>query len=232
MSAYEAVNPPGWSVLVEQPVDEAFEPVYASMLRTVVLLLVGLALAVVASLLLARRMVTPIRALQEGAARIGAGALDQQIAVHTGDELETLADTFNQMTAQLASRTPTWSRRSRNGPATSPSRSNSRRRPPRSCGSSRARPTTSSRSSTPSPSAPPASATRTTPRVAYGRRDICARSRATRADRGTAERLTPASDTARCRRAAVPDRRRPSLGEPSPSAGRSISTMSAAAFGG
>jgi signal transduction histidine kinase len=56
---------------------------------------------VVASLILARNMVRPIQALQAGAAQIGAGALDQRIDVKTGDELEILADRFNQMAAQL-----------------------------------------------------------------------------------------------------------------------------------
>src|SRR6185436_456922 len=65
------------------------------------LLLAGLILSVLASVYLARLMVTPIRALQEGAARIGAGQLDQRIEVHTGDELETLADQFNTMGERL-----------------------------------------------------------------------------------------------------------------------------------
>jgi signal transduction histidine kinase len=46
-------------------------------------------------------MVTPIRTLQEGAARIGAGDLGHRIEVRTGDELETLGEEFNQMTARL-----------------------------------------------------------------------------------------------------------------------------------
>ena len=46
-------------------------------------------------------MTTPIHALEAGAARIGAGALDQRIDVKTGDELEGLADQFNRMAAQL-----------------------------------------------------------------------------------------------------------------------------------
>src|SRR5256712_11232121 len=46
-------------------------------------------------------MVTPIQALQAGAARIGAGELDQRIDVRTGDELEALGDQFNSMAAQL-----------------------------------------------------------------------------------------------------------------------------------
>ena len=69
---------------VEQPADEAFAPLYASLTRTGILLLVGLIIAGFASLLFARRMVTPIRALQEGAARIGAGDLDQRIELCEG----------------------------------------------------------------------------------------------------------------------------------------------------
>ena len=71
------------------------------MLRTAVLLVAGLVLAVLVSLFLARRMVTPIRALQASADRIGAGALDARIDVHTGDELESLGNAFNRMAAQL-----------------------------------------------------------------------------------------------------------------------------------
>ncbi|MBA2446807.1 MAG: GAF domain-containing protein [Chloroflexi bacterium] len=101
LSAYEGIDPPGWSVFVDQPLEEAFQPLYASLLRTLLLLLAGLGISLLASLFLARRMVTPIHSLQQGAARIGAGALDQRIEVRTGDELEALAEEFNRMTAQL-----------------------------------------------------------------------------------------------------------------------------------
>jgi signal transduction histidine kinase/CheY-like chemotaxis protein len=101
LTAYETVTPPGWIVFVDQPLEEAFAPIFASVARTVLLLGLGVLLAVLASLVLARRMVRPIQALQAGAARIGAGALDQRIEVRTGDELEALAEEFNQMTAKL-----------------------------------------------------------------------------------------------------------------------------------
>jgi signal transduction histidine kinase len=101
LTAHWPINPPGWTVFVEQPVEEAFQPLAASAVRTAALLLVGLGLAVLASLILARRMVQPIQALQEGAARIGSGALDQRIEVRTGDEVEALAEEFNRMTERL-----------------------------------------------------------------------------------------------------------------------------------
>jgi len=101
IAANATIAPLGWTVFVEQDAQEAFAPLYASMLRTGVLMLLGLLLALGASAILAGRMVRPIRALQEGAAQLGAGKLDQQIEVHTGDELETLADEFNHMAARL-----------------------------------------------------------------------------------------------------------------------------------
>jgi signal transduction histidine kinase/CheY-like chemotaxis protein len=101
LTAREAVDPPGWWVLVEQPIEEAFAPLYASLLRTVLLVLAGVVLSVLASLVFARRMVRPIQALQVGATRIGSGALDQRIEVRTGDELELLGESFNRMASQL-----------------------------------------------------------------------------------------------------------------------------------
>jgi signal transduction histidine kinase len=91
----------GWVVFVQLPLAEAFAPLYASILRAAVLLLAGLVLSIVVSVYLARRMVTPIRALQQGAERIGAGQLDQRIDVRTGDELETLGEQFNKMASAL-----------------------------------------------------------------------------------------------------------------------------------
>ncbi|MBI3575281.1 MAG: sensor histidine kinase [Gammaproteobacteria bacterium] len=101
LAAHAVIAPLGWVVFVEQPLAEAYAPLYAAMARNGVLLLLGLALAVVASLALARRMVTPIQALRAGAQRIGAGALDANIEIRTGDELETLAEEFNHMAARL-----------------------------------------------------------------------------------------------------------------------------------
>ena len=90
-----------WTVFVESPRAEAFAPLYASIIRIALLLVAGLLAAVVASFFLARALVRPIRALQEGAAMIGAGELDQQIDVQSGDELEALAEQFNRMGADL-----------------------------------------------------------------------------------------------------------------------------------
>jgi len=46
-------------------------------------------------------MVVPIQALRAGAARIGRGDLSQRITIKTGDEVEALADQFNDMAGRL-----------------------------------------------------------------------------------------------------------------------------------
>jgi signal transduction histidine kinase len=101
LSATATIDPLGWLVFVDLPIAEAFAPIYASVQRTVLLLLVGLAISVVAGLLLVRRMVSPVQSLQAGAARIGSGALDHRIEVKGSDELGALAGEFNRMAEQL-----------------------------------------------------------------------------------------------------------------------------------
>ncbi len=102
ISTYAPIPGPGWLVFVQQPIGEAYSPLYASLVRTLGLMVAALTLAALASFALARRMTSPIKQLQFGAARIGAGALDQRIEVHTGDELEVLAEEFNRMASQLS----------------------------------------------------------------------------------------------------------------------------------
>jgi signal transduction histidine kinase/ActR/RegA family two-component response regulator len=101
LSVHAPVEPLGWLVLVELPVDEAYAPLYSSIQRSVALLVGALALAALAGLYLARRMMTPIRALHDGAVRIGRGDLDERISIKTGDELEALGEQFNRMATQL-----------------------------------------------------------------------------------------------------------------------------------
>ncbi|MGH8708818.1 MAG: sensor histidine kinase, partial [Burkholderiales bacterium] len=72
-----------------------------TIVRTVALIVAGLLFSALAARYLARSMVRPIRTLQEGAQRIGAGELEQKIDVRTGDELEALAGQFNDMTTEL-----------------------------------------------------------------------------------------------------------------------------------
>jgi len=101
LTAFAPVAPLGWTVFVELPVEEAYQPLIASIQRTALVLIGALCLAALAGIFLARRMVVPIQALRTGAARIGGGDLAQRISIKSGDELEALADQFNDMAGRL-----------------------------------------------------------------------------------------------------------------------------------
>ena len=101
LTAYADVESLGWKVFVEQPVAEVYATLYATVRRTGIMMVAGLLLSALAALWLARGLVHPIRLLQEGAQKVGAGELDQKIEVKTGDELESLAEQFNNMTERL-----------------------------------------------------------------------------------------------------------------------------------
>jgi signal transduction histidine kinase len=101
MSAHAAIPALGWLVFVEVPTMEAQQPVIDTGLRALALLVLGLLIAGGAGALMARRLVVPIRALQQGAERIGGGELHHRLAIRTGDELEALAEQFNRSAAAL-----------------------------------------------------------------------------------------------------------------------------------
>lgn len=63
-----------------------------------VVLLIGIAGLVY---VLSRMITDPIRELSRGADAIGSGNLDYRVNVHSGDELELLADSFNRMAGDL-----------------------------------------------------------------------------------------------------------------------------------
>jgi class 3 adenylate cyclase/HAMP domain-containing protein len=102
LTAASSVPKLGWYVLFEQPTAQALAPIRDQLLRVALLIALGLAVAILAGTVLARRMLVPITALRTGANRLGAGDFSQRIDVHTSDELEELANTFNSMAGQLA----------------------------------------------------------------------------------------------------------------------------------
>ena len=91
----------GWHVFFEQPTSQALAPIRDQLVRIALLIALGLLVAILAGVVLARRMLIPITALSTGARRLGAGEFDHRIDVHTRDELQELATQFNSMAGQL-----------------------------------------------------------------------------------------------------------------------------------
>ena len=91
----------GWTVISQQPVSEAFASIRAGLWRALSLVLVGALFAAALAYWLAHRMSGPIRQLEDGVQRIGAGQFDHRITISSGDELEQLAKRFNEMAEEL-----------------------------------------------------------------------------------------------------------------------------------
>ncbi len=101
LSAVAPIPRMQWYVFFEQPLTTALQPVYSLLFRTAWLLALGVLLAVLSGVLMARHMVVPIRALQVGAKQLEASDFGHRIEVRTGDEIEDLANYFNRMADQL-----------------------------------------------------------------------------------------------------------------------------------
>jgi class 3 adenylate cyclase len=92
----------GWTVIAQQPVSEAFASIRAALWRSLALIVVGALFAFALAYWLAHRMSGPIRQLEDGVQRVGAGQFDHRIKISSGDELEQLANRFNAMAGELA----------------------------------------------------------------------------------------------------------------------------------
>ncbi len=121
--AYQPMKTLGWSFAVAISVEEVLAPANESNssitamsqtastnidrdIRRIILLLLILAaavsgFAVIIAVRWANRLTVPIGKLLECVGDIGRGNLDADIQIKTGDEVETLASSFNKMTAQL-----------------------------------------------------------------------------------------------------------------------------------
>ena len=65
------------------------------------LLMVGLGIALLATVYVARRVVRPLEALRRGVEKIGKGDLNYHLEIKTGDDIEVLAEQFNHMVEEI-----------------------------------------------------------------------------------------------------------------------------------
>jgi len=101
LSSYAYLPNLDWAVIVERPLAEAYEPLYASLLRTYTLVTIGLGIALLATVYVARRVVRPLEALRRGVEKIGKGDLNYHLEIKTGDDIEVLAEQFNKMVGEI-----------------------------------------------------------------------------------------------------------------------------------
>jgi two-component system, NtrC family, sensor kinase len=103
LTAYAAIAPLGWTMFVELPVDEAYAPLYSLIARISILLLVGLLLAFIADLVLARWIIQPLERLEKFASTVRE-TKDYTLRVDhkSDDEIGRLAVAFNEMLSELS----------------------------------------------------------------------------------------------------------------------------------
>ena len=101
LSAWATVPSTGWKVFVEQPESAAFASLSGKIWKTALLIGAFVAAAIALSILLARRLVRPIKRMQVAAEAIGAGAYGESIELDRKDELGALAAAFNQMAERV-----------------------------------------------------------------------------------------------------------------------------------
>lgn len=99
--ASQWIDRPSWRVVVEQPISEAFAPVYAALWTTGALVLAAILGSLLAGLIIADRLARPLSVLRDGVGRIARGDLATRVTVKTGDEIEQVADEFNRMAGAL-----------------------------------------------------------------------------------------------------------------------------------
>jgi signal transduction histidine kinase len=94
-------NGQNWGIVAEWPTSEADAVIDALLLRDAIMLLVVLLLVIAFSAVLALIIVRPIKQLEEGTERVARGKFTEGVNITTGDELEELGNSFNDMVMGL-----------------------------------------------------------------------------------------------------------------------------------
>jgi signal transduction histidine kinase/DNA-binding response OmpR family regulator len=92
-----------WLIVVTVPESDFMEQINANTRMTILLCLLALGLAVVLGIITSRWIAQPILCLSQASQKIASGNLEQTVKVTGVEELRILAESFNQMAAQLRS---------------------------------------------------------------------------------------------------------------------------------
>lgn len=92
---------PDWAVVVELPVDEAYEDVNQELRLSALVIFLCIILATIFSIYLLKRITKPIITLRDATNKIGEGNLDVNIKISGNNEISQLANDFQQMTNRL-----------------------------------------------------------------------------------------------------------------------------------
>jgi signal transduction histidine kinase len=101
LTTYAPLRRLGWAVILEEPLDMALADVKMVGHFALLLMAIGLSVGAIVIVWVANRISRPIQELHDGVKTIRSGHLDHQVAIKTGDEIQSLADDFNSMAREL-----------------------------------------------------------------------------------------------------------------------------------
>src|SRR4029450_250832 len=92
---------PGWTIVATQASAEVLAPIRDARVSFTLIALLSLWVVMLLSSSQVRRYLVPLQLLTENTARVGRGAFDGYLDIHSGDEFEEVAASFNTMAARL-----------------------------------------------------------------------------------------------------------------------------------
>ncbi len=98
---YKPIKELGWGVIVEVPVEEAYEPIKKVAYTAILWVLIALTIAILCSLFLTRKLIHPIKELSLQMAEVSQGNLNARMTPSTRDEIGLLTESFNRMIQDL-----------------------------------------------------------------------------------------------------------------------------------
>jgi len=90
-----------WLVIVVIPVSDYMGPIYSNLYYTLMLCLSALLIASLIGMITGRRVIDPIKKLNESAKAVAQGQWNKRVTLRRFDELRELADSFNRMADQI-----------------------------------------------------------------------------------------------------------------------------------
>ena len=111
LSSAGAVFDHTWFLLVGRPRSPIFTPIRQTTVFLTVVMVMVIVVAAMTGILVAHYITRPVEMLRRATRNIAAGKLSERVSVSTGDEIESLANDFNVMTAKLSEaqeRLATW----------------------------------------------------------------------------------------------------------------------------
>lgn len=101
LSAQKKIARTGWAAIAEQPLTDITADASRIQVQTVPLFFVPIIIVILFSIFMTNKLVHPIQILIQAADRIGKGDFGYKVNIHTGDELDLLANAYQNMATNL-----------------------------------------------------------------------------------------------------------------------------------